>query len=207
MKNFSMSLRGVRCRRTTWQSPVFTCLLGIASLTLAMTSFAQPAQKPPHEAGAVETGVITGTLLKDGKGPLGEHVVTLEILSGHQLILTLPKKTDAKGAYQFKNIFMSPDFSYAISTEFEGKTYRAGFVSLKNGEKNKQLDLAVGAGAKEGIPLPPPIDEETGQMMGGSEIPHEHGVAKKKLNEYQLLAIILSIGVIGYAVWRKRRCN
>ena len=124
---------------------------GRQALTLAMTSFAQPAQKPPHEAGAVETGVITGTLLKDGKGPLGEHVVTLEILSGHQLILTLPKKTDAKGAYQFKNIFMSPDFSYAISTEFEGKTYRAGFVSLKNGEKNKQLDLAVGAGEVEDV--------------------------------------------------------
>ncbi|MBI2341256.1 MAG: hypothetical protein HYU98_00780, partial [Deltaproteobacteria bacterium] len=157
-----VSLRG-RLRRP-WQSPVFTCFLGIASslMLLAMTahSFAQSTQKAPHEANAVETGVITGTLLKDGKSPLGGHIVTLEILNGHQLILTLPKQTDTKGSYQFKNIFQSPEFSYAVSTEFEGKTYRTNFVSLKEGEKSKKLDIAVGSSAKEGPPLPPPMNGE-----------------------------------------------
>jgi hypothetical protein len=176
--------------------------MGIASLTLAMTSAHAQDIKPPHEAGAVETGIITGTLLKDGKSPMGGQIVTLEILNGHQLILTLPKQTDAKGSYQFKNIFMSPDFSYAVSAEFEGKIYRAGFISLKSGEKSKKLDLPVGAGVKEGPSLPPPMNEK----RLGDDFPnvptYQH---TNVLNEYQLLAIILSIGAIGYAVWRRRK--
>ena len=176
-------------------------LLCIIFLLCSAVAYAQP-MKPPHDTGSVATGVIAGTLLKDGKTPLVGHTVTLEILSGHNLILTLPKETDVKGAYLFKNIFQSPEFSYAISTSFESKTYRTDFISLKKGEKTHKLNLMVGAGVSEGPSLPPPIDDEKDIQRTGGEHTHMH---KRALNEYQMLAIILAVAAVGYAVYQRKK--
>ncbi len=147
----------------------------------------------PHANNQVKTGVIKGALLKDGKNPLPGATVVLEIVQGGNLILTIPKRTDPKGAFQFKNIFMSPEFSYAISSEFEGKRYSTDFVSLTEKEIEKRLDLIVGEGGQES----PPLEESP---MNKTDAP-----AKKGFNEYQLLAIILSIGAIAYAFLRRKK--
>ncbi len=177
-------------------------------LLLASSVLAQPA-KMPHGTD-VATGIITGKLLKDGKTPLASHQVVLEILSGHKVVLTIPKPTDKDGGYQFKNIFKSPEFAYSVSTEFEGKAYRTEFISLGEKDSKKVVDLVVGAGAKESPSLPPPMDEKTikegmkEEGMGGGEHTCNMG---RKFSDYQLLAIFLAIAAVGYAVYQWKRAK
>ena len=161
------------------------------------------AQEMPHEGEESETGVITGSLLKDGKVPMPGHMVTLEILKGRQLVLKIPKPTDQNGKFTFKNIFQTPDFKYSVSTELEGKMYRTDFISLKKGESERSLNLVAGTGAKKGPGLPESIPDGGGQMQRGAQ-PHVH---TKSINEYQLLAIILSLAAIAFAIfqWKKKR--
>jgi hypothetical protein len=162
------------------------------------------AQETPHEEEAVETGTITGTLLKDSKTPLPGATVILEILRGQQLVLTIPKQTDQKGRYQFKNIFQTPDFSYAISTKLGAKVFRTEFVSLGKDEKSRKLDLVVGAGGKEGQALPSPMPPAAGMSSGQGREPHVH---KTGLNEYQMAAIVLSILAAAFAIYQRRKKN
>ena len=194
-----VSLRGPRPRR----SRLFSCLFWIASsLTfLAMASVFAQDVKSPHQGMNEATGVITGKVLKDGKTPLAGATVTLEILRDHRVVLAIPKEADKEGRYQFKNIFKSSEFSYAVSTEFEGKTYRSPFTSLSKNESSKKVDLKVGPGAKEGPPLPPPVDEKT---MNETEM-GEHAHASKKFSDYQLLAVILAIAAISYAIYQRKK--
>lgn len=167
---------------------IIFCVAGLANAEMGMP-------KAPHGDANLQTGMIKGKLLEGKKGLAG-NTVTLEILQGHDLILTIPKKTDPKGGYQFKNIFMSPDFSYSVSTEYNGKMYRTEFVSLGKNEKEKELDLMVGAGAVEAKPLPMPISED---------MQKEPVKVKKGFNEYQLLAIILSVCVLGFVFWNRKK--
>ncbi len=179
----------------TWILFGIWCLLFGASAV----SIAQP--KAPHDS-AGTTGIITGRLLKDGKAVLGGHQVVLEILSGHKVVLTIPKPTDNNGSYQFKNIFKTPEFAYSISTEFEGKIYRTDFISLGEKDSKKVVDLIVGAGAKDGPQLPPPMNEETMKEEGMGEHAHK---APKKFTDYQLLAVILAIAAVGYAIYQRKK--
>lgn len=162
---------------------------------------AMPPQKSPHETKAVETGVITGRLLKDGKTPLAGKTVVLEIFQGGGLVLAIPKQTDPSGRYIFKNIFRTPEFEYSVSAGHDGKTYRTDLVTLAREEKERLLDLAVGAGAKEAAPLPPepPLPDE--EHVSGGEM-HQH---HKDTGQYKLLAVLLSIGAIGYAIYRRKK--
>lgn len=172
-------------------------------LTLASATHAMPPSESPHKASAIETGVITGKLLKDGKAPLAGETVVLEIFQGGSLVLAIPKQTDAAGRYEFKNIFQTPEFEYAISSELDGKTYRTDLVSLKKGEKERVLNLTAGAGAKEAAPLPPPPPlQPPDEEKGHSTEMHRH---YKDTGQYKLLAILLSIGAIGYAIYRRKK--
>ncbi len=201
MKLICVSLRGRRPK----QSRACNCFLWISSslALLAMTTAHAQDVKMPHGTD-IATGIITGKLLKDGKPALGGHQVVLEILNGHKVVLTIPKPTDNNGNYQFKNIFKSPEFAYSVSTEFEGKTYRTDFISLGEKDSKKVVDLIVGAGAKEGPALPPPMDEKT--MMEGDPGDSEHTCSHgRKFSDYQLLAIALAIAAVGYAIYQRKR--
>lgn len=155
--------------------------------------------KPPHKEAT--TGAITGTLLEGGKAPLAGHPVVLEILQGHQLVLTIPKTTDEKGNYRFKNIFQTKDFSYAISTEYNGKIYRTDFISLEQGVTSRRFDLKVGEGVSTGPELPPPMPTQMpeGEIEGSPEHDHIH---KESDTEYKFLAAILGLAALGYAIWQ-----
>lgn len=156
----------------------------LALLVLSASASAQAAPPPgapsPHEATA--PGRIVGRLTGEGQAPLPGHTVTLEILQGRTLILAIPKQTDERGRYEFKNIFRSPEFSYAVSAEHEGKTYRTPFVSLQARDQELTLDLATGNGAPEPGP-------KSGDGLG----------------QYKLLALILSLVAAGLALAGRRK--
>lgn len=158
----------------------------------------------PHEDSGVKTGILTGTLLK-GSEPLGNYQIVLEVLSGHKIILTLPKETDPNGKYLFKNIFQSPEFTYAVSANYEGTVYRSNFVSLAPGENSKTLDLVI----KEGETGPKlPSDNITAVPAGtgddGANADHSH-IALKGFGQYKYLAIILSIAAAALAFFTFRQ--
>lgn len=178
------------CPPAVWResgNPVktFKCIL---ILIIAFTGIlasthlsAQPTPDSPHQAPGGNTGTITGRLLGADGLPVKRHLVTLNILRRGNVILTIPKWTDDQGLYNFKNIFQSLDFSYGISAEYKGQTYRSELISLKPGEESRKLDL----------------------FIGGEEVAvHKH---EKSTSEYKFLAIILSIAAIGYALYQKRR--
>ena len=168
-------------------------------ILLSLPLYAEPISTSPHQKATVESGIITGTLLKEGREPLAGYEVRLEILQQHNLILSIPKPTDEKGQFQFKNIFQSPDFMYAVSTEYEDMTYRTDFVSLKKGEQVRKLNLIVGKSAKQGPQLPPTMPEEMTK-------PHAKSMLQKiGTDEYKLIAVILSLVAVGYALYRRKK--
>lgn len=167
-------------------------LFGVWCLVIGSSAvFAQQPAASPHEAMKEVSGSIIGRVLADKKDPLPNHFVTLEVFKDNELILSLPKSSDSEGKYKFKNIFRTADFSYVLSSEYNGKTYRTKAVSLGEKENELKLDLYVGAGA----------DEATADAAK-KEDTHVH---KRSLNEYQLLAILLSVVVIIYAFYRRRK--
>lgn len=160
---------------------------------------APPLPANPHEEAPKETGTITGVLRSPDGGALGEYPVSLDIFHKDQMVLKIPKKTDPDGKYQFKNIFQSPDFHYIVNTEYEGKLYATKPVSLGPKESLLRLDLALG-------------NESLISSEAAGEMEHKHDECptckskKTSINEYQILAVLLSLGVIGYLVFfRKKR--
>lgn len=182
---------------------VLTVFVFIKMASAAKAPEGHPAPASPHGSDAEqETGIISGTLLRDGKTPLASQRVALEIMRDEVPVLALPKETDSKGEYQFKNIFQTEEYTYAISTEYEGKIYRTDFVSLKKGEKVRKLDLNVGAGAKEASSLP---HQEEVAGMDDEDHSHMHGEKAKTFNEYKLLALLAAIGVIIWAFVKRKK--
>ncbi len=110
-------------------------LLALLMLFISTTLFAADAPQgmaeaagmPPHSKAQV--GEIHGTLVKDGK-PQANKQVRIQVQQDGQILLELPKQTDAKGDFVFKNIFKDPKFSYIILTEDEGKTFHNGPIQL-----------------------------------------------------------------------------
>lgn len=151
----------------------------------------------PHMEVQAQTGVLTGKLLKDGKTPVPNHTVTLEIINRSALVLAIPKQTDSKGQFEFKNIFQSPEFSYAVSAEYDGKLYRTDFVSLKKGEARRALDLQVGMGAIGAQPIMPPSQEAPPDVKPPR--------AAKDLGQYKFLAFVLALGAAGLAFFQRRK--
>lgn len=166
-------------------------------MALSSLGLAEPQPKSPHKEAETKTGVITGTLLEDNKTKLSNHQVWIEIMRQGELVLTIPKETDLNGRYQFRNIFQSPEFSYAVGTEYKGRVYRTDAVRLKEGETVKRLDLVVGAGAEAIEPPPPPVSEAP--LKGRGEY------ARVSTSEYKLLAALLSVGAVGLAFYHARR--
>lgn len=176
--------------------------LAIAASFLIAAAHAQAPAKP-HEPGPMASGVIKGRLLKEGK-PMPGHEVVLEVMRQGVAVLSIPKAADVEGRYQFKNIFQSPEFSYAVSAEFEGEIYRTPFISLKAGQGEARLDLKVGPGQESAAGIG---EEDTGaeaQGAGPQMERHEH-LHKESTAEYKLLAVILSIAAVGLALWQKKR--
>lgn len=160
------------------------------------TVLADDNSSNPHEGSQKEVGVITGALRVESGNAIPEHAVLLNVFHKDQMVLQIPKKTDSEGKYQFKNIFRSPDFHYIISAEYEGKLYGTKPISLDPKQSLIQLDLNLG--------------NETLSAGGGGE-EHKHDECptckgrKTSINEYQILAILLSVGVIVYLVFFRKK--
>jgi len=169
----------------------------ILLICLAARLHAQPGMKDPHEGTAATTGVIVGTLYDEDNKPLGQHKVVLEIFHEKNMILAIPKNTAPDGAYRFKNIFQRPGFSYFVTTRYRDGLYSTPAVKLRPGEKERKVDLVIGAESK--------VEERSAQPM-----PHAHGsMVKEKswwpFDVYQTLAILLSIAAIVYVLFLIRR--
>jgi len=184
--------------------------IGVLSTALCAAPGGDPMaevakQVSPHSGQAVETGVIEG-VLKNGNKPLAGAKVMIEVVEMGEVILTLPKTTDEKGAYTFKNIFKTPDFAYSVSTEFEGKVYRAGPVSLKPGESMKRLDLLVGAGQKEAYPVAKSNGRATQEDMDMTGAGQEQ-FKKQPIGEYKVLAAMGAVGAVVFAFWQRKNSS
>lgn len=164
----------------------FAILICASIMSLQTAVLAAPSMPAnPHEQAPKETGIITGVLRSPSGEAIGGHQVSLNIFQMDQMVLKLPKKTDPSGKYQFRNIFPSTDFHYIIDTEYEGKLYSTKPASLSPKEKLIQLDLVIG-------------NDSMVQSEAAGEMEHNH-------DEYQILAILLSIGVIGYLVFSRKK--
>lgn len=175
----------------------FIALICVALATFCWGAvFAESETPNPHKEVSKETGVIMGVLSSPNGEALGEHPVSLEVFHNRQPVLKIPKKTDSAGNYQFKNIFRSPDFHYIVSSEYEGKTYSTEPASLGNKESPLLLNLNLGKGSL--------ISKEN----AADKPDHDCAVCKKKgmpIDEYQALAILLSIGAVCYVVFFRKR--
>lgn len=172
---------------------VIVCVLLVC---FAVQLNAKQGAENPHKSEVASTGVITGTLFDADKKPLGGHKVILEIFHEQNPVLAIPKNTTAKGGYRFKNIFQRSDFSYVITTNYQGAVYRTSAVTLKPGEQKRTVDLTIGTRAKAQAG-PPAQPSHPG-----------HVVAKKRgwpFDIYQTVAILLSLAAIVYVIFVLRR--
>lgn len=181
-------------------------LLALLMLFFSTSLFA--ADAPPGMAAAaglgphskVQVGEIHGTLVKEGKAQ-GNKQVAIQVLKDGQTLLTLPKQTDEKGNFIFKNIFMDPQFSYVILTEDSGKVYHVGPMTMpaKQDVLNVRFDMkSENADAMNAEPLPP---------SSPRDMPAETSAPKQWQNQ-QMTAIILSalvLVLLAYALGRYQR--
>ncbi|HSA60478.1 MAG TPA: hypothetical protein VLJ37_12435 [bacterium] len=120
------------------------------------------AQMPQFQG--MQMGVFDGTLveMKGGgkKAPVPGQTVAIVVFQNGQRVLMLNKKTDEQGRFQFKNIFMDPSFSYLIGTMWNGKLYEMTDLGLKEGEKERKIELSVGEGSPYWVTDVKPPQEE-----------------------------------------------
>lgn len=155
---------------------------------------------PPEMAGKMQVGEIRGTLIKEGKPQSGQQVV-IQVQQNGQTLLTLPKTTDAKGEFIFKNIFRDPQYSYTLLAEAAGVVYRNGPLHLSG--KQEVLKVRFELVPKNAVdmaaePLPP----ESPRME------HSHEKVAGQWQQQQLTSIILSAMVLialAYAAGRYQR--
>src|SRR3989338_4441130 len=86
------------------------------------------AQPTPPGMSPTADGTLEGRLLEKTKGgekPLADYPVTLEVAYDGASVLTLPKKTDAKGNFVFRFIESNPHFSYMVSATFQDREFRS----------------------------------------------------------------------------------
>lgn len=178
--------------------------LGIAMMVMLMgTAYAMPPSgadasgAPPHTR--MDVGQLEGTLTKNGRPQAGKEIV-IQVQQGGQTLLTLPKKTDEKGQFIFKNIFRDPQYSYILLTEDEGRVYHYGPVQLTGKQDTLKVAFAIApenAVEMNAAPMPP----ESPRMM-----PHEKAPAQWQ--SQQMVSIVLAclvLVVMAYALGRYRK--
>lgn len=120
-------------------------------LIMLVASWAHAQGMPPMNAEAsgqtmphseMKVGQFEGTLIKNGKPQAGKEIV-IQVKQGGQVLLTLPKKTDDKGQFVFKNIFKDPQYSYLLMTEDEGKLYRHGPLQLTEKQDSLKVTFTI----------------------------------------------------------------
>ncbi|QQR81346.1 MAG: hypothetical protein IPJ69_04235 [Deltaproteobacteria bacterium] len=99
----------------------------------------------------MKTGVFNGTLVtKEASGKktpvVGQTVVILVFQNGQRMLM-LNKKTDEKGQFQFKNIFIDPSFSYQIGTMWNQNLYVIPELHLEENQKEKKIEFLIGEGS------------------------------------------------------------
>lgn len=158
---------------------------------------AEAAGLPPHTK--MEVGQMEGTLTKDGKPQAGKEVV-IQVQQDGQIILTLPKKTDEKGQFVFKNIFKDPQYSYLLMTEDDGKTYRHGPLQLSGKQDTLKVVFAIkpeAAADMNAAPMPPESPRAT-----------SHGKAPDQWQQQQTVSVFLAglvLALMAYALGRYQK--
>lgn len=161
------------------------------------TGMAEAAGQPPHTQ--MDVGQLEGTLTKDGK-PQGGKEIVIQVQQGGQTLLTLPKKTDEKGQFVFKNIFKDPQYSYILLTEDGGKVYRHGPLQLSGKQNALKVAFAIrpeNAVEMNAQPMPP----ESPRMMS-------QGKAPGQWQQQQTVTIVLAglvLAIMAYALGRYQK--
>lgn len=95
----------------------------------------------------IPRGVFKGRLVMvDGasKREMADHPIAMVVFRGPEKVLMLDKKTDAKGRFEFKNIFQDAGFSYALGVMDDNRIYLFTQPGLKSGEKERSFDFEIG---------------------------------------------------------------
>lgn len=155
------------------------------------------ASQPPHSK--MEVGQLEGTLTKNGKPQAGKEIV-IQVQQGGQVLLTLPKKTDEKGQFIFKNIFKDPQYSYTLMTEDEGKVYRHGPLQLTGKQTSLKVAFAIKPDAEvDTNAVSPPPDGQHGMS---------HEKAPNQWEQQQTVSIVLAglvLALMAYALGRYQK--
>lgn len=155
------------------------------------------AAQPPHSK--MEVGQLEGTLTKNGKPQAGKEVV-IQVQQGGQVLLTLPKKTDEKGQFIFKNIFKDPQYSYTLMTEDDGKVYRHGPLQLTGKQTTLKVAFAIKPEAAADLhaePMPP----ESPRAMPHNKAPDQW--EQQKTVSVLLAGLVLAL--MAYALGRHQK--
>lgn len=155
------------------------------------------AAQPPHSK--METGQLEGTLTKDGKPQAGREIV-IQVQQGGQVLLTLPKKTDGKGQFIFKNIFKDPQYSYILLTEDDGKIYRHGPLQLTGKQDALKVVFAI---KPEAV-----VDMDSQPMAPDNPRAMSHGKAPDQWQQQQTISIVLAglvLAIMAYALGRYQK--
>lgn len=163
----------------------------------APPGMAEAAGMPPHSN--VQVGEIHGTLIKNGK-PQANKQVVIQVQQEGQVLLSLPKQTDAKGEFVFKNIFKDPKFSYMLLTEDDGKSFHNGPIQLspKQDVVKVKFEISPDKMAEMNAEAMPP---ESPRAM-------PHNKAPQQWQNQQMTAIVLSalvLIILAFAFGRYQR--
>ncbi len=176
--------------------------MGVA-VVMSSVAYAMPPSggetsgAPPHTK--MDVGQMEGTLSKNGRPQVGKEIV-IQVQQGGQILLTLPKKTDEKGQFVFKNIFKDPQYSYFLLTEDEGRVYRHGPVQLTGKQDTVKVVFAIkpeNAIEMNAAPMPP----ESPRMMS-------HEKAPGQWQQQQVMSIVLAglvLALMAYTLGRYQK--
>lgn len=140
----------------------------------------------------MEVGQLEGTLTKDGKPQAAKEIV-IQVMQGEQVLLTLPKKTDEKGQFVFKNIFKDPQYSYILLTEDDGKVYRHGPLQLTGKQNVLKVVFAIKPEAA--------VDVGAQSLAPDNPRAMPHGKAPDQWQQQQTVSIILAALVLAFMAY------
>lgn len=106
---------------------------------------------PPHAEEDGSVGQFQGFVFTQAPGgkttPLAQQPMQLVVFQNEQSVLVLPKVSGADGKFVIKNIFRDEAFEYALSTEYQGKTYTISHLKLAGDEQMLPVNFQVGLGS------------------------------------------------------------
>jgi 5-hydroxyisourate hydrolase-like protein (transthyretin family) len=135
------ALTAIQLKRTVFIVRHTVAFMLTLVLLMALFCVLNPTQ---NSYAASATGVISGHLLDGSRknAPLSNQVVTLQMAQGNNSKDVTTAKTDAKGAFSFKNLSTDKTITYAVYIRYQDAQYTSTTVTLDS-KHTQQMQLVV----------------------------------------------------------------